>query len=178
MTAFTKARIRLPMTLKGMGIRDLVTRSSSEYIGGVVQGISSLLDRRDKDGLLIRGRATSDKVINWLGRTSFDSDTLDPWSTLLQQNSEIARGITLAWSEIHSDYDTTLADMEVTADDGDMLRNPVTRAGFAADGKITKQSMIQIVTSKLETAKYKLLKYSVEHELQDGSSLYPKTENA
>ena len=80
---------------------------------------------------------------------------------------------TLAWNEIHSDYNTTLADMDVTTDDGDMLRNPVTRAGFAADGKITKHSTTQIVTSKLETAKYKLLKYSVEHEPKDGSSFIP-----
>ena len=63
--------------------------------------------------------------------------------------------------------------MDQVVDTGDMLNNPATRAGFAADGKITKRSTTQIITSKLETAKFKLLKYSVEHKTKDGSSFKP-----
>jgi hypothetical protein len=66
---FTKARIRLPMNKGGLGIRDLETRAASEYIGGAVSGISQLLDRRDKDGLMIRGRMTSERLIDWLGES-------------------------------------------------------------------------------------------------------------
>jgi len=44
LSTFTKERIRLPMNLKGLGVRDLETHGASEYIGGVVQGISLLLD--------------------------------------------------------------------------------------------------------------------------------------
>jgi len=32
LSSFTKERIRLPMNLKGLGIRDLATRGASEYI--------------------------------------------------------------------------------------------------------------------------------------------------
>ena len=38
LSRFTEERIRLPLNLKGLGIRDLVTRGPSEYISGVVQG--------------------------------------------------------------------------------------------------------------------------------------------
>ena len=79
LSTFTKERIRLPMNLKGLGVRDLETCGASKCIGGVVQGISLLLlDRQDKDGLLVCGRLKSDRVINWLRSSSFDSETIDP----------------------------------------------------------------------------------------------------
>ena len=140
----------------------------------MVQGISLLLDRQGKDGLLVRGsRLKSDRVINWLGSSSFDSETIDPWAQIMEQNSEIANAITHAWTEISSAYNQTHVEMDQVVDTGDMLNNPAKRAGFAADGKITKRSTTQIITSKLETAKFKLLKYSVEHKTKDGSSFKP-----
>ena len=174
LSTFTKERIRLPINLKGLGIRDLETRGASEYIGGMVQGISLLLDRQDKDGLLVCGRLKPDRVINWLGSSSFDSETIDPWAQIMEQNSEIVNAITHAWTEISSAYNQTHVEMDLEVD---MLNNPATRAGFAADGKITKRSTTQIITSKLETAKFKLLKYSVEHKTKDGSSFKPQTKN-
>ena len=44
---------------------------------------------------------------------------------------------------------------------GDLMGNPAARAGFASDGKITKRSTTQIITSSIETATHKLLRYSV-----------------
>ena len=56
---------------------------------------------------------------------------------------------------------------------GDLMGNPAARAGFASDGKITKRSTTQIITSSIETATHKLLRYSVENKTKDGSSFTP-----
>ena len=92
------------MNKGGLGIRDLETRAASEYIGGAVSGISQLLDRRDKDGLMIRGRMTSERLIDWLGSTSFDTETADPWAILMEKDSMIAGAIKQAWTEISVDH--------------------------------------------------------------------------
>jgi len=91
----------------------------------------------------------------------------------MEQNSEIVNAITHAWTEINSAYNQTHVAMDCEVDTGDMLNNPATWAGFATDGKTTERSTTQIITSKLETAQFKLLKYSVEHKTKDGSSFKP-----
>ena len=48
-TELTKERIRLPIQRRGMGLCSLVDHRHSEYIGGMVQGITPLLDRKNGD---------------------------------------------------------------------------------------------------------------------------------
>ena len=43
---FTKERCQMPMRSKGLGIRELEDRRNTEFIGGAVQGISYLMDRK------------------------------------------------------------------------------------------------------------------------------------
>ena len=69
--------------------------------------------------------------------------------------SEILNAITHAWIEINSAYNQTPhIEIDCKVDTGDMLNNPTTRAGFATEGKTTKRSTTQIITSKLETAQF------------------------
>ena len=50
----------MPVSNKGLGVIELEdSRRYSEFIGFAVQGISRILDRRDKNGALIKGRINS-----------------------------------------------------------------------------------------------------------------------
>ena len=97
---------------------------------------------------------------------------------IMEQNSEIANAITHAWTEISSAYNQIHVEMDQVVDTGDMLNNPATRAGFAAYGKITKRSTTQIIISKLETAKFKLLRTVLNTKQRMAHHLNQQTENA
>eukprot|EP00956_Cyclotella_meneghiniana_P039476 scaffold172501_cov56-Cyclotella_meneghiniana.AAC.1 len=51
---FAKSRLALPIRFKGMGIRGAADRRFSQFIGGAVQSIIPLLDRRDDNNNILQ----------------------------------------------------------------------------------------------------------------------------
>ena len=68
---FTKSRLALPIRFKGMGIRGAADRRFSQFIGGAVQSITPLLDRRDDNNNIIQGRLHLPSIANLFGNESF-----------------------------------------------------------------------------------------------------------
>ena len=62
-SAFTKSRISLPITMKGIGIQSLVHKRNSEFLGGMVQGITPLVDTTTKEGLKKKGRLNIESIV-------------------------------------------------------------------------------------------------------------------
>ena len=69
---FVKERIRLPIKLKGFGLRGAADRRSGQYVGAAVQSIMPLIDRKDGTGCVILVRLYIPAVVDLLGADSFD----------------------------------------------------------------------------------------------------------
>jgi hypothetical protein len=105
---FTKERCRLPIARKGLGIRELEDRRYAEFIGGAVQGISRLMDRKnDMDGAMVKGRIQSPSLKAWIGESSFDIDNTNPWRVLMSKDSRIGTSLHKTWTHMSQDFRAT-----------------------------------------------------------------------
>ena len=166
----------LPIRSKGLGIHELEDRRYAEFIGGAVQGISSLMDRKkNEDGVMIKGRVQTPSLKAWLGEGSFDCDNPNPWRVLMSRDSRIGKAIHNCWTHMSQDFRTTCVRAGLAMDEKQILLNSSERAGFDHDGCILHGSVTRILTSNLEGVRFKLLKKSVDTKTQDGSLYEPTT---
>ena len=56
LTPFANERLRLPVRLKGMGLRQAADHRYAQFVGGMSQGVMHLLDRVDSEGNTVFGR--------------------------------------------------------------------------------------------------------------------------
>ncbi len=124
--------------------------------------------------MIQKGRFHSASFKSWLGESSFDADTLNPWETLLSNGSEIGEGIRETWEHLQSEYSHDLSLISKTVDPTSLFSNPPCRAGFSTDGKMLRGSVTQVISEELESAKVKVLDYTVKNS-GDGS-LYTPTQ--
>ena len=98
----------MPMRSKALGICELEDRRNAEFIGGAVQGISYLMDRKQNDeGAMIKGRIQSPSLKVWIGDGSFNCDNPNPWRILMSKDSRIGKAIRNSWSEMSQDFRET-----------------------------------------------------------------------
>ena len=111
--------------------------------------------------------------VAWVGASSFDVDTTDPWRCLLSKNSKTDAAINSAWLHMKTDYFETCnrANRPVATDS--LFQNGPESAGFDHEGNMIKGSVTRRLTSILKTARYKLPQTSVEKITQDGSLFTP-----
>jgi hypothetical protein len=112
-----QARLFLPIRLSGCGLQSKVKCSSTEYLGGIHQGLCALLDRHHirilndetSSTTIIPGALPLPSIKTLLGNGSFDSGNPAPWSTLLShKDSPLAIGLKAAWTDIQSHLNDTV----------------------------------------------------------------------
>ena len=167
-------RARLPIKMKGLGVRNLVDRRYSEYMGGVIQGIPPLLDRKKED-MILPGRLNRESIIALLGENSFMGEKdVKPWGTLMGREieSELARGIKHAWSYLQSEAEKNMIEIEEIGKidpEIKLLKNEVNSAGFTNENKIPPFSVTKQVTIELELTRYKVLEQRMMTEETDAT---------
>jgi hypothetical protein len=103
--------------LNGCGLQSKVKRHSTEYLGGIHQGICALLDRHHicilndetSSTTIIPGALPLPSIETLLGNGLFDSRNPAPWSTLLShEDFPLAIGLKAAWTDIQSHLNDTV----------------------------------------------------------------------
>jgi hypothetical protein len=100
---FTKERMRLPIRMKGIGIRSTEERRFSQFLGGIKDGLIPLISRKTGDNLEYKGRINVDILDSWIGSNPFGDECIG-WKTLLEKNSEIGEGIKEAWNHVCNQF--------------------------------------------------------------------------
>jgi len=151
----------LPIRINGCGLQSKVTRCSTEYLGGIQQGLDSLLDRRQvhfhDDGstttTVTAGALNIPSIAALLGARSFDAGNTTPWATLLShEESSLAVALKAAWSDIQSH----LTEQVNITPRLSALQQPVEAAGTYADGSFPR-SVTEFTSRCLDTIAYELL---------------------
>ena len=62
---FIKERIHLPIRMKRFGMGSLVDRRHAEYVGGMIQGISPLMDTKNSNGVQLTGKLATASMKRW-----------------------------------------------------------------------------------------------------------------
>ena len=153
---FARERMRLPMRLKGCGLREAADRRHAQFLGALVQSTMPLIDRTDEHNCTIPGRLSIPSINNLFGEGSFDHPFASPWDTLLTMSgpsSNLANGLKHAWSNLKTKFQE-VSTPEQAADDSLLLNQDVTRAGFSPDGTVAP-SVTNAVTIELESSRSK-----------------------
>ena len=151
---FAKERIRLPINLKGCGLRQAVDWRYGKFVGAVVQSTLPLLTRTDSNGNAIEGRLDIPCLINLLGETSFDFPLTTPWNMLMEQSNpshNLASGLKNAWTHLTTSFQD-VASTDQTVDMSLLLNQGVESAGFYPDDTIAS-SVTKAITVELEKAR-------------------------
>ena len=85
LSPFSQERTLLSMKQGGLGLKLLDDVRHAEWIGGFVQGTSTLIHSTDQNGNCKRGRAHIPSIVNMLGEGSFDVGTETKWEKLLER---------------------------------------------------------------------------------------------
>ena len=90
------------------------------------------------------------------------NEEINPWETLLrsEHTSEIAKGITEAWTELRNEVTTLQHEIEETGEEPpniQLMNNSVESAGFTNKNKIPHYSLTKQITIEMESARYKVL---------------------
>ena len=133
---FTKERLRLSIKRGGMGFKFLWDVRHAEWIGGFIQGTSTLLDATDQQGNRRNGRAHLPTIVNMLGEEALDTGNLSHWETLL---SRAACPIANALRDTHGAFLEKAQKMGNLSDapsfNNMTLAQPMTNIGFDKEGK-------------------------------------------
>jgi len=79
-----QAHLCLPIQYRGTGLRSLTDHQHNKYLGGLVQGISSLKDRRTEERISLPGQLCTNRMKEWLDHNSFmNTPAVNPWDTIL-----------------------------------------------------------------------------------------------
>ena len=122
----------------------------------MIQGIPPLLDRKSPKNptLRLKGRLPIESMERWLGKGSFDGNpTIKPWGVLISNdNSTVAKGLKEAWVVMQDEIIEGMVaqDIEVPIH---LLNNPVEKAGFDENCKITYKSITKQLTIEIESVR-------------------------
>ena len=153
-TEFARNRMRLPLRMKGCGLREAVDRRHGQYMGAMLQSTMPLIDRTNEEGLVIAGRLNIPSIIDLFGEGSFDFPFDEPWEHLINRSREscnLAHGLKHAWSHLTTSFQD-VATPEQLSDFDLLLSQEVTRAGFYEDGTVAA-SVTKALTIELESAR-------------------------
>ena len=160
---FTQERLRLPIRMKGLGMRSLVDRRHAEYVGGMIQGIPPLMDTKNDNGVQLTGKLATTSMKRWIGADSFKGDTeCTNWTTTINNGGPIGQALVESWTHMTEEMKTTIAEQDLLGSNITYLHSPLHRAGFTVDGKrypgsITKQITTEIEGLRFETISKKVL---------------------
>ena len=92
---FVKERIRLPICMRGCGLRSANSRRHAQFAGAVSNCLLTLIDRKDQRGNVIEGRLNLLSVIEVMGEDSFSFSIEQPFTTFLSKmsGSNLAEGL-------------------------------------------------------------------------------------
>ena len=169
-----KERLRLPIRLKGCGLREAEDRRFGQYLGATAQSVIQLIDRMDDSGNRIAGRLHTPAIATLFGEGSFNHPFTAPWATLLANSrpgSNIATGLQQAWSHLTLKFQEVVLPEQVIDSTKHLLTQPVARAGFYEDGTMAK-SVTSAITIELE--KQRLVRMSSIVESSLGRDDYEK----
>lgn len=72
LTQFARKQMWLSIKCKGIGLWSLFDSQHAEFIVGMIQGITPLLDQRLPSNILLKGRLNTTSIEQWLGKPSFN----------------------------------------------------------------------------------------------------------
>ena len=149
-----------------MGIRGAVDRRFSQFIGGAVQSIIPLLDRRDAHNNILQGRLHLPSIANLFGTESFHHPITNPWEHMLTNinyTSNLPNGIQQTWSHLQLTFQEVAT--PVARDNRSLLINqPMANAGFYDDGS-SPGSITNVITSEIESARSTALEQQITSAL-------------
>ena len=106
-SAIAQERCRLPIRMKGCGLRRAPDRRHAQYIGAAVQSVPYLVDRTDEAGCVTPGRLNLPAIVTLFGEGAFNHPCPAPWQGVLN-NSRPAASITIglrsAWSQLTTNF--------------------------------------------------------------------------
>ncbi|KAL9183104.1 hypothetical protein ACHAXT_004891 [Thalassiosira profunda] len=100
-------RMCLPVRFRGCGLREAVDRRFGQFLGGFVQSVLPLLDRRDSRNNVLKGRLHVAPILDLFGEGSFDHPLEAPWARLLSssnQSGNLVSGLRQTWSHLSSSF--------------------------------------------------------------------------
>ena len=83
-------RVRLPMRMKGCGLRGAADRRYAQYIGAAVQSVPHLVDRTDEAGCVTSGRLNLPSIATLFGEGAFNHPCPAPWQGVLDNSRPTA----------------------------------------------------------------------------------------
>jgi hypothetical protein len=154
-------QVRIPPTSFHLGLQSKVKCRSTEYLGGIHQGLCALLDHchirilndETSSTTVIPGALPLPSIETLLGNGSFDSGNPTPWSTLLShEDLPLAIGLKAAWTDIQSHLNDTVINTPQLA----ILQRPIEAAGTDTNGSFP-HSVTAAVSKCLDFLAYEQL---------------------
>ena len=100
-------QMRLPMSMRGCGLRQATDRRHAQFVGAMAQSITQLFNRKDSNGNKIGGSLSMPKLTELFGEDSLDSPIHDPWEILIgstRENHCLSNGLQHAWSHLQNSF--------------------------------------------------------------------------
>ena len=169
LTEIGRERMRLPIRFKGCGLRQATDRRYAQYLGAFAQSTMHLIDRTDQNNCTIEGRLKLPSIVAMLGEGSFNHPFTAPWSCLLSTNessNSYADGLKHAWSHLQHNFQD-VSSQERASDPSLLLNQDISRAGFGADGTVSR-SVTNAVTIELERSRQDHLGKRIETSMDRG----------
>ena len=119
--------------------------------------------------ITVIGRLNSPVIIKLFCEGSFDHPVINPWEALLGSTSSpnnLRVGLQQSWSHLTSTFQD-VATPEVLLDEGLLLNQPNSSAGFYADGS-RANSVTDTITRELEGERLRALGVTMETNLARG----------
>ena len=163
-------RLRLPIRMKGCGLRDATDCRHAQYIGAMIQITNPLPDRKDCNDVRLTGRLLINPIINLIGKGSLDHPSQQPWANLLSKSrsgATITSSLQHAWSHLTSNFQYAVQAPFNTDTLNYLLRKEVLGAGFYMDGTIAV-SVTNLLTIELDKCRGKQLSLDVMSMLYKG----------
>ena len=169
-----QARLFLPIQLNGCGLQSKVKCRSTEYLGGIHQGLCALLDchhihilnDETSSTTIIPGALPLPLIKTLLGNGSFDSGNPTPWSTLLShEDLPLAIGLKAAWTDIQSHLNDTVINTPQLA----ILQRAIEAAGMDTDGSFP-HSVTAAISKCLDFLAYEQLP-QLNHSVQENLAI-------
>ena len=172
-TDFTKERIRLPIKLKGLGLRNSTERRYSHYMGAIMSSIITIVGRKCSDGLKLKGKVNEDLLKDWLGENPFDG-TKAPWEILYTKGDEsaIGKGVRMSWKHL-CDMLRSIKGDDVDEEERRILHGDEDYAGFQKDEDnltVFEGSLTRRITEIIERARYESLSKKIKSGQVTGST--------
>jgi hypothetical protein len=151
-------QICLRIQLQGCGLQTAEDRQYVHFMGGTIQSVLPLINRKDREGNTISGCLHIPAVVNMLGEDSFHHPSTSPWEFLLsaaRPTSNLKSGLQYTWLHLTQNFKDVATALE-TLDKKLLLSQSVEHAGFYADGTHAPL-VIDALTLEMETQQSRCL---------------------